>query len=44
MVRIRGIRPNASAIDKISLCKVGRLEDGDLVELRQQVGEVNKDD
>ena len=38
--RIRGIRPNASKMDKISLCKIGHLEDGDPVELGKQVGEL----
>lgn len=35
--RIRGVRPNASKMDKISLCKIGHLEDGDPIELGQQV-------
>jgi len=35
--RIRGVRPNASKMDKISLCKIGHLEDGNPVELGQQV-------
>lgn len=38
MQRIRDVRPNASAMDKISLCKIGHLEEGDPVELGQQVG------
>ena len=38
MLRIRGVRPNASVMDKISLCKIGHLEAGDPVELGQQVG------
>lgn len=42
MKRIRGVRPNASAMDKISLCKIGHLEDGDPVELGQQVGGLMK--
>ena len=42
MERIRGVRPNASAMDKISLCKLGHLEDGDPVELGQQVGDLMK--
>ena len=36
--RIRGIRPNASKMDKISLCKLGHLEDGDPAELGDQIG------
>lgn len=40
MERIRGVRPNASKKDKISLCEIGHLEDGDPVELGQQVGDL----
>lgn len=40
--RIRGVRPNASAMDKMSLCQLGHLEDGDPVELGQQVGSLIK--
>lgn len=40
--RIRSIRPNAAAMDKIALCKLGHLEDGDPVELGQQMGAVAK--
>ena len=36
--RVRNIRPNAAAMDKISLCKLGHLEDGDPVELGNQLG------
>lgn len=42
MERIRGVRPNASAMDKISLCKLGHLEDGDPIELGRQVGDLMK--
>lgn len=35
--RLRGIRPNAAKMDKIALCKLGHLEDGDPVELGQQM-------
>ncbi|WP_101758265.1 homocysteine S-methyltransferase family protein [Oceanicoccus sp. KOV_DT_Chl] len=42
MKRIRGVRPNASAMDKISLCKIGHLEDGDPVALGEQVGGLMK--
>jgi len=38
--RIRSLRPNASMMDKISLCKIGHLEDGDPVELGQQMGDL----
>jgi S-methylmethionine-dependent homocysteine/selenocysteine methylase len=36
--RIRAIRPNAAKMDKISLCKLGHIEEGDPVELGQQMG------
>jgi homocysteine S-methyltransferase len=38
--RVRNIRPNAVMMDKISLCKLGHLEDGDPVELGQQLGDL----
>jgi S-methylmethionine-dependent homocysteine/selenocysteine methylase len=38
--RLRYIRPNASKMEKIALCKLGHLEDGDPVELGQQMGDV----
>ena len=38
--RLRMIRPNAAKMDKISLCKLGHLEDGDPVELGNQMGDV----
>ncbi|MEM7026239.1 MAG: homocysteine S-methyltransferase family protein [Pseudomonadota bacterium] len=38
--RLRSIRPNAAAMDKMALCKLGHLEDGDPVELGQQMGEL----
>lgn len=38
--RLRYFRPNASRTDKLALCKLGHLEDGDPVELGQQMGEV----
>ena len=31
--RLRGLRPNASSMDKIALCKLGHLEEGDPPEL-----------
>ena len=36
--RVRGVRPNASRMDKMALCKIGHLEDGDPVELGVQCG------
>jgi S-methylmethionine-dependent homocysteine/selenocysteine methylase len=38
--RLRCIRPNAAAMDKIALCKLGHLEDGEPIELGRQMGEV----
>jgi homocysteine S-methyltransferase len=38
--RLRSVRPNAVKMEKIALCKLGHLEDGDPVELGQQMGEV----
>lgn len=38
--RLRYIRPNAVVMEQIALCKLGHLEDGDPVELGQQMGEV----
>jgi S-methylmethionine-dependent homocysteine/selenocysteine methylase len=38
--RVRSLRPNAVAMDKISLCKLGHLEDGDPAELGRQMGEL----
>jgi len=38
--RLRYIRPNAAKMDKIALCSLGHLEDGDPVELGGQMGEV----
>lgn len=40
--RIRGVRPNASKMEKIALCKLGHLESGDPIELGQQVGDLAK--
>jgi S-methylmethionine-dependent homocysteine/selenocysteine methylase len=37
--RLRFIRPNAARMDKIALCSLGHLEDGDPVELGQQIGD-----
>jgi S-methylmethionine-dependent homocysteine/selenocysteine methylase len=38
--RLRGFRPNASKMDKIALCKLGHLEEGDPVELGQLMGDL----
>ncbi len=38
--RLRAIRPNAAAMDKLALCKLGHLEDGDPVELGRQMGAI----
>ena len=35
--RLRGVRPNASKMEKVALCKLGHIEDGDPVELGSQV-------
>jgi homocysteine S-methyltransferase len=36
--RIRSLRPNASAKDKIELCSIGHLEEGDPVDLGNRMG------
>ncbi|WP_422059847.1 homocysteine S-methyltransferase family protein [Sphingopyxis sp.] len=36
--RIRSLRPNASAKDKIDLCQLGHLDDGDPVDLGRRIG------
>lgn len=38
ITRLNGIRPNASALDKGTLCKLGHLEEGDPIALGQQMG------
>lgn len=38
--RIRMLRPNASAMDKIALCQIGHLEEGDPQELGRLMGEL----
>ncbi|WP_221934346.1 homocysteine S-methyltransferase family protein [Aliiglaciecola sp. M165] len=42
MHRVRSLRPNAAKMDKISLCKLGHLEEGNPVELGIQIGELKK--
>lgn len=39
--RLRGVRPNASKMEKIALCKLGHIEDGDPVELGQQLSDLS---
>lgn len=39
--RLRGVRPNASRMEKIALCKLGHIEDGDPVELGSQVASLS---
>ncbi|MDX2274422.1 MAG: homocysteine S-methyltransferase family protein [Hyphomonadaceae bacterium] len=38
--RVRSLRPNASAKEKVELCKIGHLEDGDPVEFGEQMGDL----
>ena len=38
--RVRMLRPNASAMDKIALCKIGHLEEGDPEDLGRRMGEL----
>jgi len=38
--RVRGVRPNASKMEKIALCQIGHLEEGDPVELGAQCGDL----
>lgn len=38
--RVRGFRPNASKMEKIALCKLGHLEEGDPVELGRLMGDL----
>lgn len=40
--RVRAIRPNASKMEKIALCKLGHLEEGDPVELGRSMGELTR--
>ncbi|NND19554.1 MAG: homocysteine S-methyltransferase family protein, partial [Silicimonas sp.] len=36
----RSIRPNASQTEKLALCKIGHLEDGDPEELGRQMADI----
>ena len=38
--RIRGVRPNASKMEKMALCQIGHLEDGDPEELGMLCGDL----
>ena len=38
--RIRLLRPNAAKMDKVSLCKLGHIEEGDPEELGQMMGDL----
>ncbi|MCL6416648.1 homocysteine S-methyltransferase family protein [Aestuariirhabdus sp. Z084] len=38
--RVRGVRPNASKMDKMALCEIGHLEAGDPVELGRLCGDL----
>ncbi len=38
--RVRGVRPNASKTEKIALCQIGHLEDGDPIELGELCGDL----
>lgn len=38
--RIRSLRPNAAKMDKVSLCKLGHIEEGDPYELGQMMGDL----
>ncbi|MEJ1962670.1 MAG: homocysteine S-methyltransferase family protein [Gammaproteobacteria bacterium] len=38
ILRLRSLRPNASAKDKIDLCQIGHLEDGDPADLGKRMG------
>lgn len=40
--RLRYVRPNASKMDKIALCKLGHLEDGDPEELGGQMADLKR--
>lgn len=36
--RLRGLRPNASKMEKVALCRLGHLEEGDPIELGRMMG------
>lgn len=39
-LRVRNLRPNAVMMDKVSLCRLGHLEDGDPVDLGRRMGDL----
>ena len=39
--RLRGVRPNACPMDKIALCKLDHIEDGDPIELGAQIRDLS---
>ena len=39
--RMRGVRPNVSKMEKMALCKLDHLEEGDPVELAAQLGDLH---
>jgi S-methylmethionine-dependent homocysteine/selenocysteine methylase len=38
--RVRGVRPNASKMEKIALCQIGHLEEGDPIDLGERCGDL----
>lgn len=42
ILRLRSLRPNASAKDKMDLCQLGHLEEGDPIDLGQRMGALAK--
>ncbi len=38
ILRLRSLRPNASAKEKVNLCQIGHLDDGDPVDLGKRMG------
>src|SRR3546814_10683893 len=40
--RLRGVRPNASKMEKIALCRLDHLEDGNPVELATQLSDLHR--
>lgn len=43
MRRLRGVRPNAVQMEKVALCKLGHIEEGDPAELGAQLGDLARD-
>ena len=40
IARLRGVRPNAAKMEKVALCKLGHIEEGDPEELGHQLGDL----